>query len=377
MGSVILDCLETSNLIIKDLQVRSRAMTMGVINIPSNIKSLLKGNNKIYVKPLKLPMIVKPKTFTDKSLGGYLCNDVEITDQILIDKVAYLKNSSINDNNIIYDMINNLSSTPFKINKELLDFVVMYGESYGMIVSTDLEHKFENIEKKTNYHKKQIKAHNSKILLQENILEIAYLLEDMPAIYFPVRLDQRGRTYPSPHFLNYQSDDLAKALLLFSDPAVIHRNNTIAIEYLKVYGANCFGHGLDKKSFNKIISWVNDNIHDIINYVNGVLLNKSKNKALFLAFCMEFKRFYEFYSNDILSEFKTYLPVQLDATCNGFQHLALLSNEKKLFGELNLTYEGKKDIDYLPKYFYSYMILKFDNKISDILDNPNSDQKKE
>ena len=91
---------------------------------------------------------------------------------------------------------------------------------------------------------------------------------------------------------------------------------------------------------------------------------------------MEFKRFYDFYLNENVVEFHTYLPIQLDATCNGFQHLALLSNEKKLFAELNLTYEGKKDIDYLPKDFYSYMILQLDNKISDILDNPNLDQKK-
>jgi DNA-directed RNA polymerase len=65
-------------------------------------------------------------------------------------------------------------------------------------------------------------------------------------------------------------------------------------------------------------------------------LNKAKDKLLFLAFCVEFKRFFNFYMDENQTEFKSYLPIQLDATCNGFQHMSLLSNEKQLFRELNL-----------------------------------------
>ena len=66
-------------------------------------------------------------------------------------------------------------------------------------------------------------------------------------------------------------------------------------------------------------------------------MNKAKDKLLFLAFCMEYNRFINFIDNENVLEFKTYLPIQLDATCNGFQHLALLSNEEILFKELNLV----------------------------------------
>jgi DNA-directed RNA polymerase len=98
---------------------------------------------------------------------------------------------------------------------------------------------------------------------------------------------------------------------------------------------------------------VHDNLYDIINYENGKLLENAKEKVLFLAFCIEYKKYPEFINDDELSEFKSYLPVQLDATCNGFQHLALLSNEKKIFEVLNLTNTDKE-----PKDFYSFLLHK-------------------
>ena len=96
---------------------------------------------------------------------------------------------------------------------------------------------------------------------------------------------------------------------------------------------------------------MDNNIEDIIDYKNGKLLINAKNKCLFLAFCMEYARFSEFLDQDSI-EFQTYLPIQLDATCNGFQHLALLSTETKIFKQLNISKTSKKED---PKDFYSYM----------------------
>jgi len=67
------------------------------------------------------------------------------------------------------------------------------------------------------------------------------------------------------------------------------------------------------------------------------------------------KRFHSFLSQDSIHEFKTYLPIQLDGTCNGFQHLALLSNETEIFGKLNLL-ESTKDND--PEDFYKHILEK-------------------
>jgi DNA-directed RNA polymerase len=48
-----------------------------------------------------------------------------------------------------------------------------------------------------------------------------------PRFYFPVRLDVRGRIYSMPNYFNYQSTELAKALILFAEPSIIKKTDTI------------------------------------------------------------------------------------------------------------------------------------------------------
>jgi len=52
------------------------------------------------------------------------------------------------------------------------------------------------------------------------------------------------------------------------------------------------------------------------------------------------------------------LPIQLDASCNGFQHLTLLVDDLALAKELNLNYYSWEDI---PKDFYIFIGLKVQN----------------
>ena len=73
-------------------------------------------------------MIVPPKEYSINQLGGFLLKDVWFNDNLIIDKSSYRDFSVIEVNNVIFNRVNHLSKTPYKINTEVLDFILSYGE---------------------------------------------------------------------------------------------------------------------------------------------------------------------------------------------------------------------------------------------------------
>ena len=83
------------------------------------------------------------------------------------------------------------------------------------------------------------------------------------------------------------------------------------------------------------IKWVDDNTEDILKMAEGKLISQAENKLLFISFCFEYLNYIEALKNK-REFFMSHLPVQLDASCNGFQHLTLLLNDLGLADNLNL-----------------------------------------
>jgi DNA-directed RNA polymerase len=102
------------------------------------------------------------------------------------------------------------------------------------------------------------------------------IFRNVSEFYLPVRLDYRGRIYCVVEYLNYQGTELAKALLKFSKEEKVYLKDIRSIEFLKIFGANCFG--LGKESFRKRIQWIDENENEIIKFRNGNLLSKAENK---------------------------------------------------------------------------------------------------
>jgi hypothetical protein len=317
--------------------------------------------NKVKHLPSRIPMIVKPKPYNRKeingkvkeTLGGYLLNDELISDKIIISNWELRDPSLIKEPNVVYELVNNVNSVGFKVNTELLDFINLYGNKLGLLpYDVRLDDK---VNKFTEKEYEELESFRSKYELQENILGLAKVFSDIPEFYLPVRLDFRGRMNCVSQYFNYQSTELAKSLLLFSKCEKLMKNDSTGINYFKAYGGSCFGNKIDKLSWSDRCEWLDHNEEDIINYTNFNLISKAENKFLFTAYCIEYNKWIKACNNHEIPYFETYLPIQLDASCNGFQHLCLLTYDNDMAKELNLTESKWVDI---PKDFYKYLAIK-------------------
>lgn len=86
---------------------------------------------------------------------------------------------------------------------------------------------------------------------------------------------------------------------------------------------------------------------------------------MFIAFCFEFIKYYNsLFSKDTF--YITHFPIQLDATCNGYQHLSLLTGDEPLAMQLNLI-SGDKDS--VPNDFYHFVALKLNDYLNEKKNN--------
>ena len=69
-------------------------------------------------------MIVKPKEHSSKNLGGYLLNNKLFIEPLITRKPISKEKTIIEPINCIYSTVNGLSSTPFKVNTKVLDFIL-------------------------------------------------------------------------------------------------------------------------------------------------------------------------------------------------------------------------------------------------------------
>ena len=344
-----------------------------MIEIVDNVRKSVISSNKVGVIPFKLPMISKPKPYKlkengDVKLGGYLNNDVLFTRELFIDKIGYRDNTKLLANNMIIDLINGVSSVAYKINIETLRYIMFNGLSKNIIINPEDDdikdfnlNPYKKISKKI---KRDVKSKLSKVQLENYIINIAQAYSSTPEIYFPVRLDQRTRIYCETDFLNYQSNDLAKSLLSFVNGGALYKHDIEAINYFKSYGAILFNGTMDKRSISHRVKWVDKNKDYILDFENNDIVDKSDSKACFVSFCFEYKRFIKFIENMEATKFLTNLPIQLDASCNGYQHISLLTKQRDLFKELNLA---PSKINEDPHDFYTFILLKIQNAISNKL----------
>ena len=385
------------------------------ISITPEYLAILTGS---IFNPVRLPMINPPKDWLCKidketnkvakitQVGGYYFdeyNELNKNNKLIRDNNYNKFESLISGEQI--NTINFLNSKAFEVNKDTLNFIVKeWGNKEDSTIFrgfNKLHPLTDNYDKVNSAIKKEILSHNSKYWSNTNVINIALLFQ-YETLYFPTFFDFRGRIYPAPNYLSYQSSDLARSLLVFKDlPKNIctsnptsmvrssynnyyqdilinilqtdaYNNNSLCnkkkvlesklndIDYFKLYLANTFGK--DKLTRGGKLNWVNKNIDQIINeYENNLdtfkinYLLKSKEPFQFLSCILAYINYIKKYLLYLLyllyglrREIK--LPILFDASCSGVQHLSARTTDTKIAKLVNLLNNDS------PSDFYQYCI---------------------
>jgi DNA-directed RNA polymerase len=150
--------------------------------------------------------------------------------------------------------------------------------------------------------------------------------------YFPCQVDHRGRVYPVPPLMNPQSDHIGRALIEFADGKPLGKRGA---HYLGIHIANCYWKG-KKVPFKNRLAWVRENEEEILDFAANPFLEAARSRAcasprlhrfwteadqpwMFLAACLEWKRYKEEGPGMI-----SHLPISMDGSCNGYQHLSAM-----------------------------------------------------
>ena len=221
--------------------------------------------------------------------------------------------------------------TKIKNQKELLQEMAFTEEDINKKLSP--KYKEQKV-KETLYHKtvKKINKLKSDINIKKIILQKAIKYQSYNEIFFVWQVDFRGRTYPAQPLLNPQGDDFTKSLLRFATKKSLGKNGE---KWFKIHGANLYGK--DKISFEERVQWIDNHQEDIVSIFNSSdkfeneFLKKADKPFSFLAFAYEYKSFIE---NPKI--FQSSIPIAMDGSNNGFQHITALLRDKKGAKKVNV-----------------------------------------
>lgn len=174
-------------------------------------------------------------------------------------------------------------------------------------------------------------------------LQVADRLQEHPAIWFPHRLDFRHRIYPvATQGPQPQGNDLSKALLEFAEGVPLGEDGLF---WLCVRAANCAGQ--DKLPMVERVEWTLERREELAHYARNPLENIGwadvDEPWQFLATCRELDAALNSASR-LPESYRSRLPVSLDGSCNGLQHLSAMGLDPVGAAATNLQDGPRRDI---------------------------------
>jgi DNA-directed RNA polymerase len=303
-------------------------------------------------------MIVPPRDWTTPLNGGYLTYALA-TVAVKRAYPNYIKDMHDCSMSTVYAAMNSLQRTAWTVNNDLYNVLSQAwgsGIQIGGLPSRGKTHvlpELPNPEGKQKGDKAwraaAAKAYRESERLRnarrdvEGNLNVAERMLLRDRFYFVYTMDRRGRLYAASDYLNPQGTDIAKALLRFAEGVPFGEHG---VRWLAIHGANRYGH--NKVSFDERVAWVRANEQNIMASAADPLSNRfwamqeTDKPWQFLAFCKEWVALRAWVAaGHAARDFASHLPVSVDGTCNGLQHLTMLMRDQDGAVATNLTPSDK------------------------------------
>ena len=292
---------------------------------------------KEMLDPMRMALPTKPRDWVDFYSGGY-----ESFDDPFVMNRPNGSNYEFASMKNLYVSVNNIQSVKWKINTKILDVALKCYELervfdfHEIPLQPYLENGHERPDELREWKFKQDKirrrneSNRSKRLQHAKILHLAKKYREWDDVYFPARVDYRGRVYYMPAYLHPQGNDLARGLLLFGEGQQVVDEDDL--ERLLIHGANAWG---VKGSIEERLHWVGKHQKWFLETAEDPMTNdwwmEASEPFGFLAFCLEYQQFTkEGYG------YVSHFPVRMDCSNNGMQILHLLLRDLRHAKHCNL-----------------------------------------
>uniref|UniRef100_A0A0R3S3V6 DNA-directed RNA polymerase n=1 Tax=Elaeophora elaphi TaxID=1147741 RepID=A0A0R3S3V6_9BILA len=341
-----------------------------------------------------LPMEVPPRPWLDSGEGGpYYGSSFNVLrahpDYSTINVNYEMKKrlKSRKQARPVFDALNDLGATPWKINEPVLDVALKVFEMAqtkateeflsrlsipihpSRVPVPDYVARFGNVEidelpvnEWREYSKAKYEAMKKRNELNSLWCWLLYRLTMAShfkgsVLFFPHSMDFRGRVYPITPYLNHMGDDLNRRPL-----------GDNGLRWLKLHCINLTG-TLKKESNFTRVAYADEVLPKILESANNPLLGemwwtKSEEPWQTLSACIEIRNALQ--TGDPAT-FISHLPIYQDGSCNGLQHYAALGRDQEGGKEVNLVPAEK------PSDVYSSVAVRVEQKRLEDEQSPDSE----
>ena len=388
LGGVLLDLVIKSGInIIETRVVYSKGRkTQYVVYTDECFKMVLQSRERLLNDYRKFPILLAPPKQWEgfEGSGGYYNGDIY---KLPIIKARTGSRKLLRgffektNPTILYDILNTLQATPWRINKRVYDVMdKIFNDNMvdpespdcnpqlvgGLPYNGTLEpedfiniHNYGELQTEGKYKglpvdKKMMRKYfkdledqrdicltnTGKAIMLNLVMYNAKEYVDEDEFYFSYQYDFRGRIYPIQQHLQPQGKGEVKALLEFKNGCRIETEEELRWFY--IHGANCYGY--DKLPYSERVEAMQEKTAEIKAIASDPMANRQLWKDadepfLYLAWCFELA---DYLANP--SGFVSRIPIALDATCSGIQIYSGLLRDRDGAVAVNVIGDTRQDI---------------------------------